>query len=200
MGLNEPIGGPWGAMVYGSPILAAAICALVYISDYVLTLQGARLYREVGRKYMRFAHYELNPAFREDIEKERKVSPKFIVSLVWTAGLVWLVVSVSPWIELKELVLGAFYLSELAIHMRHLRNIAVFRSMRIEDAYSGHLQSASFASYASSSLEMFGWAGFFLLLYLWTGDTFFAGGIVSMVALAAKHQATSAKLRREGRK
>jgi hypothetical protein len=110
-----------------------AIWTALYISDYTLTLVCARLYYGgVNEKIVFEGSYELNPYFQKDIDSLRRVSPRFIRSLLLTSFLmfvIWrLAVQTSP--ELYCFLLGALILVQLSIHKRHFHNFAVFRAAR----------------------------------------------------------------------
>lgn len=47
--------------------LAPLIWVVLYISDYAMTLWGAKLYYAVGKDYYQIPSYELNSYFQRDI-------------------------------------------------------------------------------------------------------------------------------------
>ncbi|MGH9735597.1 MAG: hypothetical protein ACRD8A_13530 [Candidatus Acidiferrales bacterium] len=66
-----------------------AFWAVLYISDYVLTVTCARLYRGgIDRNIVFEGSSELNPVFQKDIDSLRLLSPRFIWLLLLTE--VWL--------------------------------------------------------------------------------------------------------------
>lgn len=62
-----------------------AFWAVLYISDYVLTVTCARLYRGgIDRNIVFEGSFELNPVFQKDIDSLRWLSPRFIWLLFLT--------------------------------------------------------------------------------------------------------------------
>jgi hypothetical protein len=64
------------------------VWVLLYISDYALTIAGARLYRGgVSEKLAFEGSYEITPFFQRDINSLRRISPRFLVMLFVTTFL-----------------------------------------------------------------------------------------------------------------
>ena len=102
--------------------------AVVYVSDYVLTITSARLYR-TQHNIVFEGSYEITPVFQKDVDALRTISPRFVITLVASMAYVWLVRRIAPPSEDYDLypgVLGALFLLEAAVHVRHLRNLFVF--------------------------------------------------------------------------
>ena len=59
----------------------------MFVLDYALTLQGARLAQSAGRHNAFSGGYELTPIYREDIAALRRISPRFAGVLVLVAFL-----------------------------------------------------------------------------------------------------------------
>ena len=107
------------------------VWGLLYISDYALTTVCARLY---GRQetIVFEGSYEIAPFYQRDIDSLRVVSPRFIFILVLTLGglgFLWILNKSSPAPELWQFVLGVLVGAQLAVHMRHLRNLVLLRSI-----------------------------------------------------------------------
>jgi hypothetical protein len=73
--------------------LGSALWATVYISDYVLTVTCARLYRAQDNIVFE-GSYEITPIFQADIDALRAVSPRCVVALGASTLYVWLVRSI----------------------------------------------------------------------------------------------------------
>lgn len=72
--------------------LRLAVWSALYVSDYSMTIKCARLYQESVRDKIVFeGSYELTPYFQSDIDALRRVSLKFILALLWTSILLFLV-------------------------------------------------------------------------------------------------------------
>ena len=105
----------------------------VYISDYMATVISARLYRRQAKDHLVFdGSFELTPQFQKDIDSLRWVSPRFLIMLVLTS----LILIAEWWLSRQEpfgpgmymFILGGFILMEAAVHMRHFRNLFLFRT------------------------------------------------------------------------
>ena len=98
------------------------IWVVLYISDYTLTLMGARLRAAQMTNISTSGSYELNTYFVKDIDKQVIVSPRFIFALIWSSfvlGIFWVLGRVGGFESAAfETVLGGFVLMELTIHIR----------------------------------------------------------------------------------
>ncbi len=177
--------------------LALGIWVVLYVSDYYLTIMGARRYRDGVKNHIEFEkYYELTPYFQKDINALRLFSPRFLLALALTAAgqaLVWyLAVRVIhlPW--LFELVMGGYILVELAIHVRHFRNLALFRFAARSQGVEGKISYKKWLSLNVSAVEMASFAIMLLIILLLTGRLFFAGGALTCLMTGIKHSRMSA--------
>lgn len=175
---------------------------LLYISDYYLTLICARLYHRGARNKLALeGSYEITPYFQPDIDSLRTVSPRFIAAFLWTEawlGATWWF-SLQSTAALYEIVFGAMVSVELAVHIRHLRNLFLFRAIVCSDQVQGRIQYARPLSLRISAVELYGFTALFFLLFVFTQSWFTLGGTLSCFVTASKHlrlaqKATSAKL------
>ena len=114
-----------------SPWPGTIAWALIYISDYVLTITCARLYRRnVASKIVFEGSFELNPIFQRDVDSLKIVSPRFLLLLLLTSTLftIYWVLTVPSSPGFYTFMLGAAICMELAIHVRHLGNLHLFGS------------------------------------------------------------------------
>lgn len=165
------------------------VWALLYISDYTLTLICARMYQNGVRDKIAFeGSYELTPYFQRDIDSLRVISPKFVAALVTTSILMvivwWLAQLSTP--SLFLFPLGALISIQLCIHTRHIRNFLIFKAAST-DAVRGRIEYSRPLSLRASSVEMLSFSGLFLILYIFTGSWFILGGVISLLSIAAKH-------------
>jgi hypothetical protein len=129
------------------PWLAIALWAVIYISDYTLTIVGARLHRDGANRHHEIQGYELTPIFQQDIAKLRLVSPRFIIMLLVTSSLLLFAFLLAR--DDRQLrfipacLLGYFILQEVAVHVRHIRNIAAFRLMMQSKGIAGKIPPTS---------------------------------------------------------
>jgi hypothetical protein len=132
--------------------------------------------------------YEITPYFQRDIDSLRRVSPRFILSLLWSSVMlfvVWRLAGQSvP--EMYSFVLGAMILVQFAIHMRHFRNLFLFRAAG-SDAVRGRIEYSRRVVLQSSSLELIEFSGLFFALFAFTHSWFVLGGGVACLSVAGKH-------------
>jgi hypothetical protein len=163
---------------------------VLYVSDYALTITAARLYRKgVNEKIVFEGSYEITPYFQKDIDSLRLISPRFLVALLWIAGLLtfsWLFFARSQ-PELYEFMLGLMILVQLSIHTRHLRNLFLFRAITKTSGITGRIEYSRALMLRMSSTESLIFSGMFLILFAFTQSWFILGGAVGCLSLAAKH-------------
>jgi len=163
---------------------------LLYISDYGLTLACARLYQAGARDKIAFeGSYEINPYYQQDINALRRVSPRFlaalVLSLVWLTAVWW--VAMELWPPFYAFGLGAVILLELAIHMRHFRNLVLFRAIVVTGSVRGRIEYPRRLMLRMSSLELLGFAGLFAVVFMFTGSWFVLGGATTCLSLGLGH-------------
>jgi uncharacterized membrane protein len=173
-----------------SPWPGTIAWALIYISDFVLTITCARRYRRnLAGKIVFEGSLELNPVFEREVNSEKYFSPRFLLLLVLTSTLIpiYWVLNVPNYPGLYTFVLGALLSSQLAIHVRHLGNLYLFSSTLTSDHLSGRIEYARPLILRMSSVQILGFAILFAVNFVFTGSWFTAGGMVSCSALSAKH-------------
>jgi hypothetical protein len=167
------------------------IWTVLYISDYSLTIACARLYQAGARDKIAFeGSYEITPYYQRDINSLRRVSPRFLAALILSLVLlsvVWWLGMESPWPPMYSFMLGAMVLVELAIHMRHVRNLLLFRALVGSDAVRGRIEYPRRLMLRMSSLELLAFSGLFGVLFLFTGSWFILGGALACLSLGAQH-------------
>jgi hypothetical protein len=167
----------------GNVWLSLAAWIILYVSDYGLTLTGARLYRSGADQHIIFeGSYELNPVFEHDIDLLRRFSPKFVLFLVSTSAILLIAWRIAAWLGIPEVyafIFGYLVLLEVAILMRHLRNLILFHFIDYFGGVEGQLRYSRWLSLRLSAFEFIEFAVLFLLLFLATNHWIFAGGAVS---------------------
>jgi hypothetical protein len=163
---------------------------VLYISDYYLTLTCARLYqRGVREKLQLEGSYEITPYFQADIDSLRAISPRFIAAWLWTeawlAATWWL--SWQSAIVLYQMVFGALVSVELAVHIRHFRNLFLFRAIAGSDAVQGRIRYSRPLNLRISAVDLYGFAALFLVISVFTQSWFTVGGAMSCFVTATKH-------------
>jgi len=165
---------------------------LLYVSDYRLTLHCARLYREKVRSTLSFeGSYELTPLFQRDVDADVRLSPRFVfallVSCTWLSMMWWLTRQPPRWPQAYEFVLGMLVLLELAVHVRHLRNLALFRSDFGAEGVQGQVHYPRPLLLRMSATEFFAFAGLFAAAFVITGRPFLLGGATTAAATGIEH-------------
>ena len=163
---------------------------VLYVSDYYMTLICARLYRNGVRDKLELeGSYEITPYFQRDIDALRTVSLRFLAALLWTeawlAATWWLSRQSLP--PLYEMVFGALICVELAVHIRHCRNLFLFRGIAAAGAVRGKIHYSRVLNLRVSAVDLYGFAVLFLALTLFTGSWFAFGGTLSCFVTATKH-------------
>jgi len=179
-----------GGVLFDSAWLGPLLWAALHVSDYRLTIAGARLYK--GQDKIVFeGSYEITPLFQADVNALRRLSPRFVFACLLSTGyLALLRAMASPWWmnfpELYEGVLGALVILELTIHVRHLRNWVLFRYHVM--LLQGRLQYPRGVMLRASALELLLFAVLYTALWLATTSLFLLGGAFSCAVLAVNHR------------
>jgi hypothetical protein len=173
-----------------SPIPGVILWIILYLSDYYLTIYSARGFHEVG--HFRFeGSFELTPQYQKDIDALTPVSKRHIILLVLFSLLIiliwWLTKHLLffPWTYL--LYLGMFLLLEVAVHLRHIRNVSLIREIRKGGGVEGEIKYRKWFSYRISASEFFLYSALFLIFAVLAYSPFFLGGAIMCFATAIKH-------------
>jgi hypothetical protein len=172
---------------------------IIYLSDYYLTIYSARLYRQGANQYLVMeGSFELTPAFQRDVDQLRLFSRRFVAMLFLALGLIFFVWAITPTTttygrELFAFLMGMLVLVEAAIHLRHFRNIYLFRQLRNVGALHGRLEQRRWFILQSSAVELLTYAGLWCALYLLTTEAFFLGGAFYCAITAGRHWKLAAK-------
>ncbi len=109
---------PWSGVI---------LWIILYTSDYYLTLYSARGFREIGH-FQFEGSFELTPQYQKDIDALQALSRGGILLALIVSSLVivllWWLTRLNFYLELAYLLfLGMFLLLEVAVHLRHFRNV-----------------------------------------------------------------------------
>jgi hypothetical protein len=181
-----------------SPWYGIILWMILYTSDYYLTLYSARGFREIGR-FQFEGSFELTPQYQKDIDHLRPISRLHIVLLFAYSLLilvVWWITRLSVYLEWTyPLYLGMFLLLEVAVHLRHMRNVALIREIKKNGGVEGQITYKKWFSYRISALELCIHASLFLLIALLTYSLFFLGGAIMCYGTAFKHSRLAKKVK-----
>jgi hypothetical protein len=173
-----------------SPWPGVAVWCILYVSDFVLTVTCARLYkRAVAEKIVFEGSFELNPFFQRDIDSLSFVSPRFLAMLVLNAVLLVIIwaLEYDSLPDFYSFVLGAFICLQLAVHVRHLRNLFLFRALRNTEVVRGRIEYTRPLILRLSSVEFLAFSGLYGLLFVFTKSWFVMGGAFACCLTAGKH-------------
>lgn len=179
-----------------SPWVGVILWIILYTSDYYLTIYSARGFREVGH-FQFEGSFELTPQYQKDIDALRPVSKLHIVLLIAYSLLIfviWWITRLSFYLQWAyPLYLGMLLLMEVAVHLRHLRNIALIREIRKTDGVEGQITYKKWFSYRISASELSIHATLFLVIAVLTYSLFFVGGAIMCFGTAFKHKRLAKK-------
>src|SRR5258706_12053001 len=125
-----------------SPRPGVVLWIILYISDYYLTIYSARGLKEIGH-FQTEGSFELTPQYQKDIDALKLVSKLHVTLLVVYSLLLlvlwWVFDSLFffPW--LYRFYLGMFLLLEIAVHIRHLRNVFIVREVKKNGGVDGQV-------------------------------------------------------------
>ena len=179
-----------------SPLPGLILWAVLYISDYYLTIYSARGFREI-RHFQFEGSYELTPQFQADVDALKRISARHIALLVLCSILIvtlwWVIVRLlaSPW--LYNLYLGLFLLVEVAVHLRHLRNVFLIREIRRHGGVEGQISYRKWFSYRVSAFEFYSIGTLFLMVAVLSFSSFFLGGALVCFGTGLKHSRLAKK-------
>jgi len=173
-----------------NPWIGVVLWIILYVSDYYLTIYSARGFREVGH-FQFEGSFELTPQYQKDINELKPVSPRHIILLFVYSLIIFILwwvfdyLFVYPW--LYKFYLGMFLLMEVAVHLRHLRNVFLVREIRKSGGVDGQITYRKWFSYRVSAFDLNLFGGLFMLIALLTFSAFFFGGAIMCFGTAFKH-------------
>jgi hypothetical protein len=180
-----------------SPWPGVVLWIILYTSDYYLTIYSARGFREIGH-FQFEGSFELTPQYQKDINELKPVSKLHLTLMVVYSlliVLIWWLTSLSIYIQWSySLYLGMFLLIEVAVHHRHLRNVALIREIRRNGAgIEGQITYKKWFSYRISAMELYVSATLFLIVAILTYSLFFFGGAIMCYGTGFKHSRLAKK-------
>ncbi len=181
--------------LYLYPWIPVIICTILYLSDYYLTIWGAKLYRSQN-VVKHEGSYELTPAFIDDIDSFRIFSPTFFFWFVFrTCVLLFTLILVRQASWLYGIIVGDFLFVELAIHIRHFNNIDTYRyySKMQKNGIKGSISYPKVFSYKRSANQLLAFGIFMLITYAMTLNWMILGGFLGVMSLAFNHRRLASK-------
>jgi hypothetical protein len=179
-----------------SPWPGVILWIILYTSDYYLTIYSARGFREVGH-FQFEGSFELTPQYQKDIDNLKPVSKLHIILLIAYSLLIlviWWITKLSFYLQWAyPLYLGMFLLLEVAVHLRHLRNVVLIREIRKNGGVEGEIKYRKWFSYRISASEFYLYSSLFLIIAALTYGPFFLGGAIMCFGTAFKHNRLAKK-------
>lgn len=176
----------WTASAWAAPI----VWAVLYCSDYFMTITCARMYGKQDK--VRFqGSYEITPIFQADVNALRRVSPRFLTILLASTIYVLFLGMMLQATEFHALYLfavGALILIQLTVHVRHFRNWFLFRSALAGHGLTGRLEYGRDVVLRASAFELGEFALLYALIFVMTpAGPFVLGGAVACAFLSLTH-------------
>jgi hypothetical protein len=182
-----------------SPWPGVLLWIILYLNDYYLTIYSARGFREVGH-FQFEGSFELTPQYQKDIDALKPVSKRHLILLVLSSLLIILIWRLTrlplffPWTYLLYLLyLGMFLLLEVAVHLRHLRNVSLIREMQKNGGVEGEIRYRKWFSYRISAAELYVYSGLFFIFAVLAYSPFFLGGAISCLGTGYRHSRLAKK-------
>ena len=102
--------------------------------------------------------------------------------------LLWWLTRLNFYLSLAyPLFLGMFLLLEVAIHLRHFRNVGLIREVRKHGGIEGQIAYKKWFSYRVSANELYVISALFLIVAILTFSQFFLGGAIICLATGIQH-------------
>ena len=181
-----------------SPWLSIGVWLVLYVADYYLTVWAAILYRQGANAHVVFeGSYELTPQFQKDIDGLRRFSPRFLGYVVLSTGIVgglWYVANRWPdWRNMFLLAYGGLVFRQLAVLVRHARNIALFRRLREHKGVEGRISYSTWLTLEMSWVELLFMALLLLAAAGVAGRMTLYGGAFAVFVTGLEHRKMSKK-------
>jgi hypothetical protein len=178
---------------YDGPWLGLLMWTVLYTSDFLFTMTCARLYQQGAREFVVFeGSYEITPYYQNDVDRLRTFSPRFFAALAATCAiqaLIWFLTMrglIVP--DLYFFALGAMVLVELTIHIRHVRNLFLFRALLGGHGIKGRIEYPRPIMLRLSAMEIAAFSILYAILFVITGSWFLLGGAFACLSLAINHR------------
>ncbi len=179
-----------------SPWPGVVLWIILYISDYYLTLYSARGFREIGH-FQFEGSLELTPQYQKDIDALKPISKLHITLLILYSLLIlfiWWFTQYFFYLHSAYLLyLGMFLLLEVAVHIRHLRNISLIREIRKYGGVEGQISYRKWFTYKVAAFEFYLSSVLFLIIAALTYSLFFLGGAIMCFGTGFKHSRLAKK-------
>lgn len=173
-----------------NPIPGIVLWAILYISDYYLTLRAAKGFEKIGHFHYE-GSYELTPQYQQDIDSRTPISKKHLTSLVFYTVLIlllwWIFAKLLNLQLVYSFYLGMLLLLETSVHMRHFRNLYLIRVVQKDGGVEGEIKYLKRFSYKISAFDLYLFSALYLITAVITFSLFFLGGAVMCAGMGFRH-------------
>ncbi len=170
--------------------VGVVLWTLLGISDYYLTIWGARLYQQRAKSFTEVeGSYESIPMLQVDINTFRSLSPRFLAILTLGALFIGLLARFRDAWEIGDrdflFVVGALLMVQVPIHLRHIGNIARFQLMTVDSGIEGKIKYPRWFVLRVSAVDFLAFSFFLLICFAGTTSWFVFGGCIRCFAFSA---------------
>lgn len=171
--------------------LILVIWSFIYVLDYALTIVFARQHKAHLHTYVRFeGSLELTPQFQKDVDVLRRVSPQFVmrwlISVVGLYAIWWLSVVSLKQPQFFYFLIGMLVLREVTVHLRHIRNLALYPIAKA-GGLKGQIEYSRWSALKLSAVELLSFGGMYLILAIFLRSWFMAGGAFGCCVVGVQH-------------
>jgi hypothetical protein len=173
--------------------ISIALWVLLSISDSYLTIAGAKLYHSGAKEhFLHSGSYELEPYHQNDVDAFKVISFTFILGIILFGGFLWIIYS-SGFTNLFAFAWGGLIFIQVAIHLRHFRNLLLFSYAKRSRGIKGRVEFERWLSLRLSFIDLVGFGLLLLISYMLTGSLMILGGAVGCSLIAINHWRMSRK-------
>lgn len=168
--------------------LSIVVFTMISISDYAWTLAQARLYDAGIKKYIEIeGGIELNPRYREDINKKKAFNPVFARALVLSNVLLILIFVLDKFAEnhiAAKLLISCILLAQIFIHTRHIKQYLLYKNLLKNGGVIGKIAYSRKYAHATTEIDAIVFAGLYVVIAIISGQVIFLNGAFMCVVIA----------------
>ncbi|MBI2548037.1 hypothetical protein HYW21_01680 [Candidatus Woesearchaeota archaeon] len=157
------------------------IVIVLMMLDFFLTMQGLKSYKQKYATFVLFESYELNPSFKDSINKQRYDSKHFLSVL-----LVVVLLYIFHYLSFQSIfwftpisfyfLQGMIFSMFICINAKHIQNVITFNAVNKNPSIlSGKLKQSTLFSLEASKAQFFALFLILLILSLFSPNAFFFG-------------------------
>mgnify|MGYP001578861561 CR=1 FL=1 len=180
------------------------IVSLMFL-DYFLTIKSVKLAKQGYSKYIKVESYELNPLFKENVDK-MKYSLRHFLFVIFAAVIIYffhylsksnLILNMNAYFTFQGMLFSLF----VFINASHIRNLIVFKTIKKDNSLlSGRLRQKHPLSIKMSSADALKVFIILMALFMFSPSYFNFGFALGPLLLVWKHRAWTKKYLKEKKK